>query len=82
VTDKVRLKKIAEAYLIESQSDRAGVSALIKARQYNLAIYHVQQSIEKLPKPVWQEKAKSESISMKYSLSLKKPLVINLRKMK
>jgi len=41
VTDKVRLKKIAEAYLIESQSDRAGVSALIKARQYNLAIYHI-----------------------------------------
>ena len=50
MTDKVRLKKIAEAYLIESQSDRAGVSALIKARQYNLAIYHVQQSIEKLLK--------------------------------
>jgi len=50
VTDKVRLKKIAEAYLIESQSDRAGVSALIKARQYNLAIYHAQQSVEKILK--------------------------------
>lgn len=50
MTDKERLKKIATAYLLESQSDRVAVSALIKSRQYNLAIYHAQQSVEKILK--------------------------------
>jgi len=50
MTDKERVKKVATAYLIESRSDRAAVSALIKSKQYNLAIYHAQQSVEKILK--------------------------------
>ncbi|HHT9114703.1 MAG TPA: HEPN domain-containing protein [Candidatus Wunengus sp. YC65] len=50
MTDKERVKKVAAAYLIESRSDRAAVSALIKSKQYNLAIYHAQQSVEKILK--------------------------------
>lgn len=50
MTDKERLKKIAIAFLTESQSDYKAVSILIKNRQYNLAIYHAQQSVEKLLK--------------------------------
>lgn len=50
MTDKERLKKIAAAFFIESQSDRMAVSVLIKNKQYNLAVYHAQQSIEKLLK--------------------------------
>lgn len=33
-------------------------------------------------KPAWQQRAKSGSLNMKFSLSLKKPLEIDLRKMK
>ncbi len=50
MTDKERVKKVAAAYLIESRSDRTAVSALIKSKQYNLAIYHAQQSVEKILK--------------------------------
>ena len=50
MTDKERLNKIATAFFIESQSDRASVSVLIKNKQYNHAVYHAQQSIEKLLK--------------------------------
>ncbi len=50
MTDKERVKKVAAAYLIESRSDRAAVSTLIKSKQYNLAIYHAQQSVEKILK--------------------------------
>ena len=50
MTDKERVKKVATAYLIESRSDRTAVSALIKSKQYNLAIYHAQQSVEKILK--------------------------------
>lgn len=50
MTDRDRLKEIARAFLIESQSDCEAVSVLIGSEQYNLAIYHAQQSIEKLLK--------------------------------
>jgi HEPN domain-containing protein len=50
MTDKERLKKIAIAFLTESQSDYKAVSILIKNKQYNLAIYHAQQCVEKLLK--------------------------------
>lgn len=50
MTDKERLKKIALAFLTESQSDYEAVRVLIKNKQYNLAIYHAQQSVEKLLK--------------------------------
>lgn len=50
MTDKERLKEIARAFLIESRSDGEAVSVLIGNKQYNLAIYHAQQSVEKLLK--------------------------------
>lgn len=50
MTDKERLEKIAVAFLVESQSDHKAVRILIKNKQYNLAIYHAQQSVEKLLK--------------------------------
>lgn len=50
MTDKERVKKIAVAFLKESQSDFKAVRILIKNKQYNLAIYHAQQCIEKLLK--------------------------------
>lgn len=50
MTDEDRLKKIARAFLIESRSDCEAVSVLIGNKQYNLAIYHAQQSVEKLLK--------------------------------
>src|SRR6266498_2051857 len=50
MTDKDKLKEIARAFLVESRSDREAVSVLIENKQYNLAIYHAQQSVEKLLK--------------------------------
>lgn len=50
MTDAERLKKIARAFLVESQSDCEAVSLLIGNKQYNLAIYHAQQAVEKLLK--------------------------------
>lgn len=50
MTDKERLRQIADAFLIESGSDAKAVPLLIENNQYNLAIYHAQQSIEKLLK--------------------------------
>lgn len=50
MTDKDRLKEIARSFLIESNSDSEAVSILIENKQYNLAIYHAQQSVEKLLK--------------------------------
>lgn len=50
MTDKERMNEIARAFLIESQSDREAVRVLIANKQYNLAVYHAQQSVEKLLK--------------------------------
>lgn len=50
MTDKERLRLIANAFLIEAGSDAKAVRLLIENSQYNLAIYHAQQSIEKLLK--------------------------------
>lgn len=50
MTTKEKLKNIATAFLIESQSDYKAVDVLFRNNQYNLAIYHAQQSIEKLLK--------------------------------
>lgn len=50
MTDAERLTKIASAFLIESRSDAEAVGVLIENKQYNLAIYHAQQSVEKLLK--------------------------------
>jgi len=50
MTDKDRLKEIARAFVVEAGSDREAVGVLIGNKQYNLAIYHAQQSVEKLLK--------------------------------
>lgn len=50
MTDIERMKEIARAFLIESLSDSEAVNVLLENRQYNLAIYHAQQSVEKLLK--------------------------------
>jgi HEPN domain-containing protein len=50
MTDKERLNKIANAFLIESQSDNEAVNILIQNKKYSLAVYHAQQCIEKLLK--------------------------------
>ena len=50
MTDKERLKEFARAFLVESRSDRDAVGVLIGNKQYNLAIYHAQQAVEKLLK--------------------------------
>lgn len=46
MTDKERLIKIANAFLIEAQSDYEAVRLLIENKKHNLAIYHAQQCIE------------------------------------
>lgn len=50
MTDAEKLKGIAIAFLTESQSDYKAVRILIENSQYNLAIYHAQQCVEKLLK--------------------------------
>lgn len=50
MTDKERLIKIATAFFIEAQSDYNTVPILIENKQYNIAIYHAQQCVEKLLK--------------------------------
>lgn len=50
MTDKDRLKEVARAFVVEAGSDREAVGVLIGSKQYNLAIYHAQQSVEKLLK--------------------------------
>jgi HEPN domain-containing protein len=50
MTDKDRVKEIARAFLVEARSDSEAVRVLIGNKQYSLAIYHAQQSVEKLLK--------------------------------
>lgn len=50
MTDRERMKEVAHAFLIESKSDSEAVNVLLENKQYNLAIYHAQQSVEKLLK--------------------------------
>lgn len=50
MTDTEKLKQIAAAFFTESRSDYKAVQILIENKQYNLAIYHAQQCIEKLLK--------------------------------
>jgi HEPN domain-containing protein len=50
MTDNDRLKEIARAFLVEARSDGEAVRVLMENKQYSLAIYHAQQSVEKLLK--------------------------------
>lgn len=50
MTDRERLSRIAIAFLKEARSDGAAVAALLENGQYNLAVYHAQQSVEKMLK--------------------------------
>jgi HEPN domain-containing protein len=58
ITNHEKALRIAKAYLIEAHSDFEAVDTLIEHGNYNLAVYHAQQAVEKIMKACLAAKGK------------------------